>query len=246
MKVFLSPTLMDTARQCPRCAYDQMILKLKRPKGPYPTLPNGMDEVLKKYTDGFRGTLPPELSHLTGRRFVEDQTLINTYRQWNGLRCTHDQLVDRPTKSLPNRKISHSLIVTGGIDDLLYNDVDEVEIIDFKTKGSEPADDYGDKYYQHTLDTYAYMLRGQGLKVSEKAYLWYWWPKGVKQDGSLDFGQKILYMTVNPDATTERLVAIANMLPAVSMEAMQYRPQSAPDCEFCTYVQTQKDHDDTE
>jgi len=246
MKVFLSPTLMDTARQCPRCAYDQMVMKLKRPRGPYPTLPNGMDEILKQYADRFRGTLPPELSHLEGRRFVEDQTLINTYRQWNGLRCTHDVLVDRPTKNLPSRKISHSLIVTGGIDDLLYDDCDQVEILDFKTKKDEPAADYGEKYYQHTLDTYAYMLQQQGMKVSKTARLWYWWPKGVDENGKMEFGNKILTMTVNPEATIERLNTIANMLPAVSMEAMQYRPKPSVDCEFCTYIQTQKDHEEHE
>jgi hypothetical protein len=118
MKAFLSPTLLDTFRQCPRCAWDQYSpLRTKRPRGPYPTLPNGMDEILKRYTDQFRGSLPIELAHLEGRRLVEDQSLINRYREWNGLKCTRSVTLDRPTTNLPNRKVTHELILTGGIDD---------------------------------------------------------------------------------------------------------------------------------
>ena len=245
MKAFLSPTLLDTFRQCKRCAYDQFSpLRTKRPRGPYPTLPNGIDAVLKQYTDGFRGTLPPELAHLEGRRFVEDQSLINTYREWNGLRCNRSVVLERPTPNIPNRKVTHELILTGGIDDLLYNDDDEIEIIDFKTKATEPGDDYGDKYYQFTLDCYAYMLRDQGLKVGKKAYLWYFWPRELGEDGQMKFDQKLLYMTVNPDSTTERLDEIANSLPTINMEALKYRPQAAPSCEYCTYVETQRNNEE--
>jgi len=245
MKAFLSPTLLDTFRQCPRCAFDQYSpLRTKRPRGPYPTLPNGMDEVLKRYTDQFRGELPPELAHLEGRRLVEDQGLINRYREWNGLKCTRSVILDRPTTNLPKRKVTQELILTGGIDDLLYNSDDEIEIIDFKTKKGEPADDYGTKYYQYTLDCYAYMLREQGLSVSSKAYLWYWWPASVGTDGQIKFDQKLLYMTVNPDTTVERLDEIANSLPTINMEVLNYRPNSAPDCEYCTYVDTQRNNEE--
>jgi hypothetical protein len=203
-----------------------------------------MDEILKRYTDQFRGELPPELAHLEGRRLVEDQNMINRYREWNGLRCTRSVVLDRPTTNLPTRKVSHELILTGGIDDLLYNSDDEIEIIDFKTKKGEPGDDYGEKYYQNTLDCYAFMLREQGLRVSSKAYLWYFWPESVGSDVQIKFGQKLLYMTVNPDKTVERLDEIANSLPTINMEAMKYRPASAPDCEYCSYVETQKNNEE--
>jgi hypothetical protein len=245
MKAFLSPTLLDTFRQCPRCAWDQYSpLRTKRPRGPYPTLPNGMDAVLKQYTDNYRGTLPIELAHLEGRRLVEDQTLINTYRQWNGLKTTRSIVLDRPTERMPNRKVSHELILTGGIDDLLYNSDDEIEIIDFKTKATEPPEDYGTKYYQYTLDCYAYMLREQGLAVGKKAYLWYWWPVSVGEDGQVKFDNKLLYMDVNPDTTVERLDQIGNSLPTINMEALQYRPKAASDCEYCSYVETQKNNEE--
>jgi RecB family exonuclease len=203
-----------------------------------------MDEILKRYTDQFRGSLPIELAHLEGRRLVEDQSLINRYREWNGLKCTRSVTLDRPTTNLPNRKVTHELILTGGIDDLLYNSDDEIEIIDFKTKKGEPAADYGDKYYQYTLDCYAFMLREQGLQVSSKAYLWYWWPESVNEDATIKFGQKLLYMTVNPDTTVERLDQIAKSLPTINMESMKYRPKSAPDCEYCTYVENQKNNEE--
>lgn len=244
MKVFLSPTLMGMARECQRCAYDQLILRLKRPRGAFPSLPGGMDEMLKKYTDSYRGKLPPELAHLVGHRLVDDQKLIDTFRQWNGIRVNSDHLVDRPTKNMPTRKISHSLILTGGIDDLLYNEKGEVVVLDFKTKKDEPNDAYGERYYQHTMETYGHMLQEQGFKVSTDAYLWYWWPESVNPDGSIKFGQKTLHMTLDLDATKARLHEIAEMLPAVSVEAMKYRPAPAPECEYCNFVQSRMDNEE--
>lgn len=242
MRVYLSPTLMDTYRKCPRCAYDQMVMRLKQPRGAFPTLPNGLDNVVKSYLDQHRGGLPPELSYLDGRVIHPDQTLVNTYRQWNGLKTIKNISVAAPTDRMPERKITHTLIVNGGIDDLLYiPGEDMIELIDIKSKATEPDDDYGDRYYQFTMDTYAWMLKEQGFQVSTTAWLFYWWPHEVKEFGDITFKTKLLKMTVNADNAEARLQEIAEALPAIGMEGMAKRPAPGAECEYCTFVNAREE-----
>ncbi len=48
---------------CPRCFWLQIVKKERRPPTPFPSLPNGMDKILKEHFDRFMeaGKLPPEL-----------------------------------------------------------------------------------------------------------------------------------------------------------------------------------------
>lgn len=237
MRAFLSPTMIDMYRQCRRCAYDQYAMQLKRPRGIYPTLPNGIDAVLKKYTDGFRGSLPPQLSHLEGHIVHPEQSLLNTLREWNGLKVVYEVMVDRPTQGNPKRRVNHTLIVNGGIDELLLNSTGEVVLCDFKTKDKEPPDDYADKYYKDTMDTYTWMLKQNGFKVADYGYLFYWWPKSVQADGSIQFACKTLHMQLSADNTEKKLDEIGNSMPTISMEALQYRPKADSGCQYCEYIE---------
>ena len=57
----LSPTSLNLYLECPRCFWLHFNKKIRRPSGPFPSLPGGMDQVLKIYFDEYRGTeiLPP-------------------------------------------------------------------------------------------------------------------------------------------------------------------------------------------
>src|SRR3989344_3937655 len=58
----LSPsTGLNLFRDCPRCFWLHYNKNVHRPRGIFPSLPGGMDLVLKDYFDQFRGSLPPEL-----------------------------------------------------------------------------------------------------------------------------------------------------------------------------------------
>jgi hypothetical protein len=242
MKIFLSPTKMDTYRQCPQCFYDEIMLEIKRPRALYPTLPNGIDQCLKDYCDKFRGSLPPELAHLAGYRLMDDQSLVNTFRQWNGLKIVKNVSVKRPTMAHPNARVNHTIIFNSGIDDLLWNPSDEVTVMDFKTKKDEPPEDYGDRYYQNNMDSYAYILKQNGYKVSKEAYLWYWWPEEVDEQGKWVFGQKTLTMKVDPDRMGVELEKMAELLPGIGREKGEYRKNFPPnpECTHCGYVEEKR------
>jgi hypothetical protein len=249
MKLWLSPTKLNLFKECERCGFDDVLLKLKRPRSPFPSLPNGIDRDVKHYLDKYRGGLPVELAHLTGHRIMDEQSTINTYREWNGLKCIRNVTVEMPaTKAVPVRKITHTLLLNGGIDDALYNDTNQVVVFDVKTKDKEPDDDYGEKYYTTQVNSYAYMLRENGYEVADYGYLWYWWPEGVAEDGSIKFGKKLLKMPVDIQSIEDQLDSIANRLPPVSFEAIQYRHlfKPSPDCGSCSFVQERNDYEDSE
>lgn len=77
----LSPTALGTFKNCPRCFWLEKVKNIKRPRGIFPSLPGGMDAVIKTYFDKFRatGTLPPEIaSHVEGK-LVADQALLDKW-----------------------------------------------------------------------------------------------------------------------------------------------------------------------
>jgi len=224
------------------------MLEVKRPPAVYPTLPNGVDQCLKNYMDKFRGTLPPELAHLSGYRLMDDQGTIDTFRQWNGLKCVKNVSVPRGTMAQPNAKVNHTIILNGGIDDLLWNPEDMVTIIDCKSKKDEPPEDYGSRYYQNNMDTYAFMLQENGYKVSEEAFLWYWWPEEVNDDGLWVFGQKTLRMTVNGDRIGAEIDKMASLWPGIGREMMEYRKNFPPnpECNHCSYIEEKNQNEASE
>jgi hypothetical protein len=204
---------------------------------------------MKHYLDKYRGSLPPELLHLDGHRVMDEQSTINTYREWNGLKCIRNVTVEVPAENaVPARKVTHTLLLNGGIDDLLYNDMGRVVVFDVKTKDKEPDDDYGEKYYTTQVNSYAFMLKENGFEVADYAYLWYWWPIRVGDGGDLRFGQKLLKMPVDMEAVPNQLESIAKRLPTVSFEALKYRQffKPSPDCGHCSYVQERNDYEISE
>jgi hypothetical protein len=64
MAYTISATSLGLLEDCPRCFWLQFNRGVKRPAGIFPSLPSGMDRILKAHFDRFRdaGTLPPELS----------------------------------------------------------------------------------------------------------------------------------------------------------------------------------------
>src|SRR3989338_10077521 len=54
-KTELSPSTLNLFAECPRCFWRQVRKGIGRPKGPFPSLPIGMDSVIKKYFETYRG-----------------------------------------------------------------------------------------------------------------------------------------------------------------------------------------------
>ena len=63
-----SPSSLSLLKDCPRCFWLAFNKNIKRPAGIFPSLPSGMDKILKVHFDKFmeKGELPPELEELNG------------------------------------------------------------------------------------------------------------------------------------------------------------------------------------
>ena len=69
----LSPTSINLMLECPKCFWLQLVKKIKRPEGIFPSLPGGMGRIIKRHFDKFmeRGELPPE---------IREYGLANSYK----------------------------------------------------------------------------------------------------------------------------------------------------------------------
>lgn len=242
MKVYLSPRRLSLYKECKRCFFDETFLRLKRPRGAYPTLPGAIDEVMKTYCDQLRlsGDVPIQIKDfIGGMQLLEDQTAIDRMRFWkDGLTVSFDR-----TKEYNGKEIRHEYLVQGSIDELLFDpDTDTFAIPDFKTRKSCPDEGYSKKYYQTSMDTYAWLLQEMGLQPSGRALLWYLWPKVVKSlnpdEVSIEFGSTVQELHVSGEETELMLEEIVDMTPKDGMVKANYepfRPNVNPECEYCNY-----------
>src|SRR3989344_3429829 len=62
-KIRLSPSALNIYLECQKCFWLEYKAGIHRPRGPFPSLPGGMDILIKKYFDSYRavGKLPPEI-----------------------------------------------------------------------------------------------------------------------------------------------------------------------------------------
>ncbi len=80
----LSPSKLNILTDCPRCFWDQEVRGVKRPRGPFPSLPGGIDRVVKDHCDAHRsaGTLPPPLVGRVCGNLFPDQMQLDLWRNW--------------------------------------------------------------------------------------------------------------------------------------------------------------------
>src|SRR3989344_2059764 len=81
----LSPSSLSLMQECPRCFWLIHHKIWKRPTGIFPSLPSGMDKILKEHFDRFmeKGILPPEIcenNHCNGMKLFDNKGLLKIWR----------------------------------------------------------------------------------------------------------------------------------------------------------------------
>lgn len=169
-KIILSPSGLNLFLECPKCFWLQEVRKIHRPRGPFPSLPGGMDMAIKSYFDKFRGegTLPPFIKF--PGRLVEE----NLIKEWRNNR-----------KGIRWFDSESEATLMGALDDCLV-DGDYYIPIDYKTRGWLVKED-SHTYYQNQLDCYTLLLEKNGFQHKNLAYLIFWSPKEVKENNLVSF-----------------------------------------------------------
>ncbi len=178
----LSPSSLNLFIECPRCFWLDKHDVWKRPSGVFPSLPSGMDGILKVHFDKFRdkGELPPELcnnNHCENMKLFDDKELLKSWRSnFKGIRWTDE----------------NGNVLFGAVDNILVKDK-KLTVIDYKTRGFPLKEDTAE-HYQNQLDIYNFLLRKNGYETEDYSLLLFYYPKEVTETGQVIFNTELVKM----------------------------------------------------
>jgi hypothetical protein len=182
----LSASTLKLFQECPRCFWLHINKKIDRPRGPFPSLPSGMDRVLKEYFESYRqrGTLPPLIAG-------KIQGTLGTHPLTLGFN-------DARTKAR----------LWGKLDDCVVLADARLAPLDHKTRASAPDDvSYTQKYYQFQMDVYTLLLERNGHHTSRTAYVVYYFPLEGELHQGFPFGVDVHTIATDPDGAYEIFAA---------------------------------------
>jgi hypothetical protein len=205
----LSASTLKLFQECPRCFWLHLNKKLERPRGPFPSLPSGIDRVLKAYFDGYRrqGALPPLIAgKLPGTLASQPLTL---------------GFNDEPTGSRLWGKLDDCIALPGG----------QLAPLDHKTRASAPEDlSYTQTYYQFQMDVYTLLLERNGQRASRTAYVVYYFPVGGVLHQGFPFDVAVHEIRTNPERAYRVFQDGCRCLEGSL-------PPSGDACEFCRWAE---------
>lgn len=211
----LSPTTgLNLFKECPRCFWLHYNKKISRPRGIFPSLPGGMDLVIKEYFDRFRGRLPLEIEGKVEGCLFPDSQLLNKWRNWRTGLEYHDKQLDA--------------VLFGALDDCLVDQGYYIPV-DYKTKGSAPNDADAERYYQTQLDSYSLLLSSNGYKTRTFAYLVYYSPSKVEKNSLIKFNIDVVKINTE-------LGRVKKILHDAVVLLKGPIPQDNSRCEYCSWV----------
>lgn len=211
----LSPSSLNLFLECPRCFWLQMNEGIHRPRGIFPSLPGGMDLVIKDYFDKYRekGELPPEIQGKIEGNLLHDHELLNKWRNWRtGLEYKDEDL---------------NVVLFGALDDCMEKD-GKYFPLDYKTRGFAPKEGDSEKYYGNQLDCYTLLLEENGYPVGDFGYLIYYYPEHVEENGTVIFSVKPIQLKIDPNRARKTLKDAMKLLNGPI-------PPHHSECEYCIW-----------
>jgi len=218
MKHKLSPSSINIMLECPRCFWLQIIKKIKRPSGPFPSLPSGMDKILKEHFDKFmeKGELPPELKQEEcaedGCKLFNDKEKLKIWRSnFKGI-----EYLDKKGN-----------LLHGAIDNLLVKGK-KLIVLDYKTRGF-PLKEDTHEHYQLQMDIYNFLLRKNGYETEDYTYLLFYYPKEVLETGEVIFNTNLIKIQTSAKKGEEIFNKAIKLLEGDI-------PEASEECGFCKWA----------
>jgi len=182
MNYKLSPSSLSLVKECPRCFWLTHHKVWKRPAGIFPSLPSGMDNILKNHFDKFmkEGKIPPELcehNQCQNMKLFDDEELLKVWRSnFKGI----------------SYEDKEGNILRGAVDNILVKGK-KLIVLDYKTRGYPLKEDTAD-HYQHQMDIYNFLLRKNKYETEDYAFLLFYVPKEVTATGEVIFDTTLVKM----------------------------------------------------
>lgn len=221
--ISLSASKLNKFKECPSCFWLLCNRKLEY-RGIFPSLPSGLDRVLKGYADRCREarSLPVELAG----KVQSDAVLYGTVDEMKRMRHWKSNPV-KPTIHTNHGVVSLIL----AFDDLLL-DARGISPLDWKSKGDKPKTN-GAEFYQTQLDVYSLAGELHGWKMSGFGYLVYLWPETFNPAGKLHMGSEVYELTCDGGRAYQLIEDAAACLAGP-------QPASSPTCELCSFIEKRK------
>lgn len=213
MKTFrLSPSTLNLMQECPRCFWLSQHKVWKRPAGIFPSLPSGMDKILKNHFDKFRdqGKLPPELcenGECANMKLFDDKEKMKIWQSnFKGVSWT-----DKKGNELH-----------GAVDNILVKGK-KLIVLDYKTRGYAVKEDTAE-HYRLQQNIYNFLLRKNGYDTEDYFFLLFYVPKEVMATGEVIFDTSLVKMKVD-----------IKMAEKVWKKALKLLNEECPEkcCEWC-------------
>lgn len=213
MPYTLSPSTLFLFKQCPRCFWLLLRKDIARPTSLYPSLPYGIDKVLKERFDFFRakGKLPVELRQLGSEVILCEHPLLSLWKD---------------TRQGIRWKDAQGNMLRGAVDDVLQQR-EKFIVLEYVTRGFGLKEDTV-SYYADQVSIYSYLLQKNGFPTEEYAYVLFYYPKGVNWRGDVWFHKRLEKVSISVSAV-ERLFQDALAVLDGKM------PLAAESCEFCRW-----------
>lgn len=172
-------------KECPRCFWLTQHKVWKRPNGIFPSLPSGMDKILKIHFDKFRdkNMLPPELcenKHCENMKLFDDKEKMKVWQSnFKGV-------------SFKDKKGNE---LHGAVDNILVKGK-KLIVLDYKTRGYAVKDDTAE-HYRLQQNIYNFLLRKNGYETEDYFFLLFYVPKEVTETGEVLFNTELVKMKVD-------------------------------------------------
>jgi len=211
----LSPSSLNLMQECPRCFWLTQHKVWKRPTSPFPSLPSGMDRILKVHFDKHmkENKMPPELCEGKNKmacanlKLFDNEELLSVWRNnFKGISWTDKK----------------GNILHGAVDNILVNKTNnKLIVLDYKTRGYPVKDDTAE-HYQLQLDIYNFLLKKNGYKTEDFAFLLFYVPREVTAAGEVVFDTELKKMSVKSSrgekAFKEAIILLNNKCPKEKCE----------------------------
>ena len=193
-----------------------LVKKINRPSGAFPSLPSGVDKILKEHFDRFmeRGKLPPELKKngVAGYKLFDNKELLALWRNnFKGIQYTDEK---------------SGILLRGAVDNILVKGK-KLIVLDYKTRGF-PLKEDSHHYYQDQMNVYNFLLRKNGYETEDYSYLLFYMPEKVIETGEFVFNTELVKM--------ETHVKHAENLFQKAIDVLNGKmPKSSKECGFCEW-----------
>ena len=211
-----SPSSLSLLKDCPRCFWLKFNKDIKRPDTIFPSLPSGMDKILKVHFDNFmkKGELPPELSELKGYKLFDDEELLKIWKSnFKGIQWTDKK----------------GNLFRGAVDNILVKGK-KLVVLDYKTRGY-PLKEDTHEHYQDQMDIYNFLLRKNDYQTEDYTYLIFYHPHKVEPNGHVCFNTDIIKIKADVK-NAEKIFKKALKVLEADM------PKPSEECGFCKWVDT--------